>query len=82
MAAHGGVDGGRSHGGGGADDSRGRPTAAEQVVVEPKAESQRSGVSPRIRRAKAEQVALAPEAEMEPEGRRSLTELEGWRDEG
>ncbi|KAL1250762.1 hypothetical protein QQF64_018558 [Cirrhinus molitorella] len=51
----------------------------------------------RIRRAKAEQMALAADAEMgiqkdaveperprteeEPEGRRSLTEQEGWMDE-
>ncbi|KAL1270420.1 hypothetical protein QQF64_029436 [Cirrhinus molitorella] len=43
----------------------GRPTVAEQVVVEPEAEteSRRSGATPRIRRAKAEQMAPATKAE-------------------
>ncbi len=36
----GGDDGGRSHGGEMADDSRGQPMAAEQVMVEPEAETE------------------------------------------
>lgn len=63
---HGGADRGRSHGGGRADGSRGQPTAAEQVVVEPEAEieSQRARATGRIQRAKAEQMALATEVEV------------------
>ncbi|KAL1256039.1 hypothetical protein QQF64_014100 [Cirrhinus molitorella] len=64
----------------------GRPTAAERVVVEPEAESRRSGTTPRIRRAKAEQMAPATEAEAEirraaaePERSRTEAELEGRR---
>ncbi len=55
-AAHGGADGGRSHGGGMATDSRGRPTAAEQVVEELKVEteSQRARRMPRIRGVRVE----------------------------
>ncbi len=40
MVTHSGADGGRSHGGGRDDDSRGRPMAAEQVVEEPEAETE------------------------------------------
>ncbi|KAL1276696.1 hypothetical protein QQF64_036319 [Cirrhinus molitorella] len=75
----------------------GRPMVAEQVEPEAETESQRSGATPRIRRAKVEQMAPATEAEaeirraaVEPErsrtkaeleGRRSPAELEGWSDE-
>ncbi|KAL1276295.1 hypothetical protein QQF64_035918 [Cirrhinus molitorella] len=64
---------------------------------EAETESRWARATGRIRRAKAEQVAPAtdaetgiqkaaveperPRTEEEPEGRRSLTELEGWKDE-
>ncbi|KAL1250684.1 hypothetical protein QQF64_018480 [Cirrhinus molitorella] len=64
----------------------GRPTVAEQVEVEPEAESRISGATQRIRRAKAEQMAPATEAEaeirraaVEPERSRTEAELEGRR---
>ncbi|KAL1279969.1 hypothetical protein QQF64_014569 [Cirrhinus molitorella] len=71
----------------------GRPTAAEQVEEEPEAETESrwARATGRIRRAPAtdaetgiQKAAVEPErprTEEEPEGRRSLTDLEGWRDE-
>ncbi|KAL1276714.1 hypothetical protein QQF64_036337 [Cirrhinus molitorella] len=68
----------------------GWPTVAEQVVVESEAEteSQRSGVTPRIRRAKVEQMAPVTEAEaeiwraaVEPERSRTEAQPEEWSPE-
>ncbi|KAK2887136.1 hypothetical protein Q8A67_015364 [Cirrhinus molitorella] len=65
----------------------GQPTAAEQVVEEPKAEteSRRSRVMGRIRRTEAKPKAPATDAELwiqeavvEPEQQRTQEELEGW----
>ncbi len=58
----------------------GRPTAAEQVLVEPKAEmeSRQARVTKRIWRAKPDERQRTKTV---PEGRRSLTDPEGWRDE-
>ncbi len=58
----------------------GRPTAAEQVVEEPKAESQQARWMPRIRGARVEPRALVTEVEIqrsaaEPEWLRTQVEL-------
>ncbi len=67
---------------------RGRPTMAEQVVVEPRAETESrwARATGRIQRAKAEQMALATEAEagirkaaVELERQRTKVEPEGRR---
>ncbi|KAL1252328.1 hypothetical protein QQF64_020124 [Cirrhinus molitorella] len=95
--AHSGDNVGRSHGGGRADGDRLMVAQQVGEEPRAEMESQRARATGRIRRAKAEQMAPVtdaetgiqkatveperPRTEEEPEGRRSLTELEGWRDE-
>ncbi len=88
MVAHGGADGGGAMVEEWSLTPWGRPTVAEQVVLEPEAatESRRARVMPRIRRAKVEPEASATEvkaelrkAAAEPERQRTEVELEGRR---
>ncbi len=97
MSTHGGADGGRSHGGGKAFDSRGPTNGSGVGGGGARGREPMSQGDGKDWRAKAEQMATVTEAEVvirkavveserqrteeEPEGRRSLTELEGQRDE-
>ncbi len=82
MAAYGGADRGKSHGGGRADGGGAGGRGAQGGDGEPTIQGDGW-----IRRAKAEQTqateaqAGIQKATVEPEGGRSPTEPEGWRDE-